>query len=135
MYGFDMSSIRKVAISEPLVDVVDPKQVVTNACLVKVSGFWYRRFPDFSKESWAVCFNTCNWTEAVFYNNSSANISPQLSEPTDIFRAALHHRSHCLFALHFHKFVVNFYISVSETGQTIISHIKNAKQSRRICIL
>ena len=36
VYGFDMSSIRKVAISEPLVDVVDPKQVVTNACLVKV---------------------------------------------------------------------------------------------------
>ena len=37
MYGFDMSSIRKVAISEPLVDVLDPKQVVTNACLIKVS--------------------------------------------------------------------------------------------------
>ncbi|XP_971226.2 protein arginine N-methyltransferase 1 isoform X1 [Tribolium castaneum] len=35
VYGFDMSSIRKVAISEPLVDVVDPKQVVTNSCLVK----------------------------------------------------------------------------------------------------
>lgn len=31
-----MSCIRKVAISEPLVDVVDPKQVVTNSCLVKV---------------------------------------------------------------------------------------------------
>ena len=28
VYGFDMSSIRKVAISEPLVDVVDPKQVI-----------------------------------------------------------------------------------------------------------
>jgi len=26
----------QVAISEPLVDVVDPKQVVTNACMVKV---------------------------------------------------------------------------------------------------
>ena len=37
VYGFDMSCIRKVAISEPLVDVVDPKQVVTNSCLVKVS--------------------------------------------------------------------------------------------------
>ena len=37
MYGFDMSCIRKVAISEPLVDVVEPKQVVTNSCLVKVS--------------------------------------------------------------------------------------------------
>lgn len=30
-----MSVIRKVAISEPLVDVVDPKQVITNSCLVK----------------------------------------------------------------------------------------------------
>lgn len=28
VYGFDMSSIRKIAISEPLVDVVDPKQVM-----------------------------------------------------------------------------------------------------------
>ena len=37
VYGFDMSCIRKVAISEPLVDVVDPKQVVSNSCLVKVS--------------------------------------------------------------------------------------------------
>lgn len=27
VYGFDMSAIRKTAISEPLVDVVDPKQV------------------------------------------------------------------------------------------------------------
>lgn len=37
MYGFDMSCIRNVAIKEPLVDVVDPKQVVTNACLLKVT--------------------------------------------------------------------------------------------------
>ena len=36
MYGFNMSCIRKVATQEPLVDVVDPKQVVTNSCLVKV---------------------------------------------------------------------------------------------------
>lgn len=27
VYGFDMSCIREVAVSEPLVDVVDPKQV------------------------------------------------------------------------------------------------------------
>jgi len=38
VYGFDMSCIRKVAICEPLVDVVDPKQVVTNSCLVKVGS-------------------------------------------------------------------------------------------------
>lgn len=35
VYGFDMSSIRKVAITEPLVDVVDPKQLVTTPCLIK----------------------------------------------------------------------------------------------------
>lgn len=34
VYGFDMSSIRKVAISEPLVDVVDPKQVIRLANLL-----------------------------------------------------------------------------------------------------
>lgn len=38
MYGFDMSCIKDVAIKEPLVDVVDPKQLVTNACLIKVKG-------------------------------------------------------------------------------------------------
>lgn len=37
MYGFDMSCIRQVAVSEPLVDVVSARQVVTNSCLVKVS--------------------------------------------------------------------------------------------------
>lgn len=36
VYGFDMSCIRDVAMKEPLVDIVDPKQVVTNACLIKV---------------------------------------------------------------------------------------------------
>jgi len=35
VYGFDMSCIGKLAITEPLVDVVDPKQVVTSPCLVK----------------------------------------------------------------------------------------------------
>ncbi|KHJ46637.1 hypothetical protein D918_02953 [Trichuris suis] len=35
VYGFDMSSIRNVAMSEPLVDVVDPNQVVTNCSLLK----------------------------------------------------------------------------------------------------
>lgn len=31
MYGFNMSCIREVAIREPLVDVVDAKQIVTNS--------------------------------------------------------------------------------------------------------
>jgi len=35
VYGFDMSCIRDVAITEPLVDVVEAKQVVTNAVIVK----------------------------------------------------------------------------------------------------
>ena len=35
VYGFDMSAIRKVALTEPIVDVVDRNQVVTNNCLVK----------------------------------------------------------------------------------------------------
>jgi len=37
VYGFDMSCIREVAVSEPLVDVVSAKQIVTNSCLVKVN--------------------------------------------------------------------------------------------------
>lgn len=45
VYGFDMSCIKDVAIKEPLVDVVDPKQLVTNACLIKVRGWggWVSR--------------------------------------------------------------------------------------------
>ncbi|CAG5115732.1 unnamed protein product, partial [Candidula unifasciata] len=35
VYGFDMGCIRDVAVREPLVDVVDPKQVVADSFLVK----------------------------------------------------------------------------------------------------
>jgi len=35
VYGFNMSSIRQVAITEPLVDVVDNNQVVTSNSLIK----------------------------------------------------------------------------------------------------
>ncbi|XP_052436643.1 protein arginine N-methyltransferase 8-B isoform X4 [Carassius gibelio] len=35
VYGFDMTCIRNIAMMEPLVDIVDPKQVVTNSCLIK----------------------------------------------------------------------------------------------------
>jgi protein arginine N-methyltransferase 1 len=35
VYGFNMSIIRDTALQEPLVDVVDPNQVVTSSCLVK----------------------------------------------------------------------------------------------------
>lgn len=36
VYGFDMTCIRNVAMKEPLVDIVDPKQMVTNSFLIKV---------------------------------------------------------------------------------------------------
>eukprot|EP01132_Coremiostelium_polycephalum_P001456 gene1456-1835_t len=37
VYGFDMSCIREIAIFEPLVDVVQPKMIVTNdACILKI---------------------------------------------------------------------------------------------------
>jgi cyclopropane fatty-acyl-phospholipid synthase-like methyltransferase len=35
VYGFNMSIIRDTALKEPLVDVVDPNQVVTSACNIK----------------------------------------------------------------------------------------------------
>jgi len=35
VYGFDMSSIKKTALTEPLVDTVNPNQVVSNSCLIK----------------------------------------------------------------------------------------------------
>ena len=36
VYGFDMSHIREVALNEPLVDVVEPKQIVSDACKIIV---------------------------------------------------------------------------------------------------
>lgn len=39
VYGFDMSAIRNVALNEPLVDVVESKQVVTDSCRIKVCYF------------------------------------------------------------------------------------------------
>lgn len=39
VYGFNMSAIKNVAIKEPLVDIVDNAQVVTNNCLVKDVSF------------------------------------------------------------------------------------------------
>ncbi len=37
VYGFNMSSIRKVALKEPLVDMVEPNQIVTDSMLIKVT--------------------------------------------------------------------------------------------------
>ncbi|XP_074583719.1 protein arginine N-methyltransferase 1-like [Curcuma longa] len=36
VYGFDMSCIRKQAMAEPLVDTVDPKQIVTSDIMIKM---------------------------------------------------------------------------------------------------
>jgi len=35
VYGFNMSAIKKVALTEPIVDVVDRNQIVTSSCLVR----------------------------------------------------------------------------------------------------
>jgi len=35
VYGFNMSAIRDVALSEPLVDTVEARQVVTDSCMMK----------------------------------------------------------------------------------------------------
>jgi len=51
VYGFNMSSIRKVAISEPLVDVVDPKQVVTSSYMVKEIDLYTVKKEDLEFES------------------------------------------------------------------------------------
>jgi len=51
VYGFNMASIRKVAISEPLVDVVDSNQVVTNSCVLKEVDLYTATVADLSFES------------------------------------------------------------------------------------
>jgi hypothetical protein len=46
VYSFDMSCIKDVAIKEPLVDMVDPKQLVTNACLIKAVDIYTVKVED-----------------------------------------------------------------------------------------
>ncbi|KAG5845230.1 hypothetical protein ANANG_G00136600 [Anguilla anguilla] len=48
VYGFDMTCIRNVAMKEPLVDIVDPKQVVTNSCLIKEVDIYTVKIEDLS---------------------------------------------------------------------------------------
>ena len=57
------------------------------------------------------------------------HISPLPSEPADIFRAALHHRSHYLFILLFRYFIYKFYFSGTDTDQTTILHVTSAEDS------
>nr|QDE10276.1 protein arginine methyltransferase 1 [Dugesia japonica]QDE10277.1 protein arginine methyltransferase 1 [Dugesia japonica] len=51
VYGFDMSCIRKVAVSEPLVDVVNPNQIVSNFCIVKEVNMYEIKVEDLSFSS------------------------------------------------------------------------------------
>ena len=37
VYGFNMTSIRDLALKETLVDVVDQQQVCSNSCLIRVT--------------------------------------------------------------------------------------------------
>ena len=63
------------------------------------------------------------------WQSAIAHTSPPTSKQTNIFRAALHHRSHCLFILHFGYFVAIFlYFSGNETDQKTTYHVNNAKQ-------
>ncbi|XP_034032964.1 protein arginine N-methyltransferase 8-B isoform X2 [Thalassophryne amazonica] len=79
VYGFDMTCIRNVAMKEPLVDVVDPKQVVTNCCLIKIQRNDYIHAMvtyfniEFTKCHKKTGFSTApdapytHWKQTVFY--------------------------------------------------------------------
>merc|ERR1712010_322531 len=75
-YGFDMSCIRKVALTEPLVDTVDCNQVVTNSCLIKeidIQTLVTYFNIEFTKCHKRVGFSTApearytHWKQTVFY--------------------------------------------------------------------
>jgi len=51
VYGFDMSCIRSVAVNEPLVDVVEAKQVVATPCLIKEVDLYKVKKEDLAFES------------------------------------------------------------------------------------
>uniref|UniRef100_A0A1I7U440 type I protein arginine methyltransferase n=1 Tax=Caenorhabditis tropicalis TaxID=1561998 RepID=A0A1I7U440_9PELO len=51
VYGFNMSAIKNVAISEPLVDIVDNAQVATNNCLIKEVDLYTVKIEDLTFES------------------------------------------------------------------------------------
>ena len=61
---------------------------------------------------------------------ANTQLSDMTSEPTDIVRVALRHRSYCLFILHFRHFVVNFNFSGTKTDQTTGSHVNYATHFR-----
>merc|ERR1712061_892879 len=82
VYGFDMSCIRKVALTEPLVDTVDCNQVVTNSCLIKEIDIQTCTKEDIPVTSFNIEFTKCHkrvgfstapearythWKQTVFY--------------------------------------------------------------------
>lgn len=51
VYGFDMSCIRDIALTEPLVDTVDPKSIVSNSSLIKEIDITTMKLDDLSFSS------------------------------------------------------------------------------------
>jgi len=50
VYGFDMSTIKDIALTEPLVDVVDPKQIVSNHTIIKEFDLYTVKIEDLAFE-------------------------------------------------------------------------------------
>ncbi|EDW96840.1 protein arginine N-methyltransferase 1 [Drosophila teissieri] len=66
VYGFDMSCIRKVAVTEPLVDVVDPKQVVSTSCMVKEVDLYTVQKADLNFSSkFSLCIKRNDFVQAL----------------------------------------------------------------------
>jgi len=75
VYGFNMSSIRNVAISEPLVDLVDQNQVVTGSCVVKVCAVIIMLFSLF----WVLRNVSCSTGSGpVYCSNQRSGLEQQL---------------------------------------------------------
>lgn len=51
VYGFNMSAVRRLVISEPLVDVVEPHQIVTNYYKIKDVDLYTVSYDDLTFES------------------------------------------------------------------------------------
>lgn len=51
VYGFNMSCIKKLAITEPLVDMVESRQIVTNYCMIKDIDLYTVKIADLTFES------------------------------------------------------------------------------------
>jgi len=71
VYGFNMSAIGKVAVTEPLVDVVDRNQVVANSCLLKEINIQTCTKEDIPfKSDWNISLKRNDYVQALvsFFN-------------------------------------------------------------------